>query len=289
MTVHDSAISLQDRCARDARCTGVTTTTDGHPIADQVQAPTPFCGRDVYAIGRALASLPERYVQLRTKIGDKPTIVGEPVSGSREAPIPLRVDVDATIRDMLLVLLSWEERVAAVARLTRPATWLSRRRRDEIALPQAVTTLQSWLELLLCLPAEPMTRILPIRGRAALPAGVAGMVHPHGGYIEATIDLAGAHAGLEVLHLVYKTRQVLGETTPPPVRLDGIPCRGCEALAMQVCPDPHYRSECTECGQLLTADEYADHIRDYTAKARALLCAGEIHPNDPVTYHRIAA
>jgi hypothetical protein len=193
------------------------------------------------------------------------------VSGSRTPPVPVRLDYDELIRDMLLILCSWEEAVRMAAQLTPLDTVMSRRRRDEIALPAAVTLLIAHFDRLLVLPSAPMRRIRSMRSAAELPEGTLGLVHPAGGYAEIIIDLDGADAGLEIAALHYRARSALRQTSPPPERLEGIPCRRCEVLGLERAapprsPDgPEYWSECTQCGQLMTRDEYVTWVRLYAA------------------------
>jgi hypothetical protein len=183
----------------------------------------------------------------------------------------VRLDYDELIRDMLLILCSWEEAVRTAAQLTPLDTVMSRRRRDEIALPAAVTLLIAHFDRLLVLPSAPMRRIRSMRSAAELPEGTLGLVHPAGGYAEVILDLNGADAGLEILSIHYRARSALRQTSPPPERLEGIPCRRCEMLSLGRAapprsPDgPEYWSECTQCGQLMDRGEYLTWIKLYAA------------------------
>jgi len=162
--------------------------------------------------------------------------------------------VDALLRLITETLCSWEERVRVVARLTVMDTALSRHRRDGFATTQAVTLLGAHLDALLALPPEPMARTRP-----------AGLV------LE---DLDGAAAGLEVLHLHYRCRSVLGETRAAPQELLGVPCRVCDMLALRRAEppahpdDPSWWSECAGCGDRMREDTYHDWVRLCAAYAR---------------------
>ena len=286
------------RCARAERCSAATTSDTGEPAAAWADTPSPFCRKDTARVCRSLADMPRRYVSLRIQIGIKPRM-GEDskVTGSRDAPIPVRLDIDALIRDMLLILVSWEERVAEIAGLARPAAALSRRRRDEVAVTTAVKTLAPRVDILFALTPQPMMRVKPIPARdkvtdwaAALTAtAAAGFVHPGGGYVTADIPLAGPDAGLEILNLGDRCRRALRETTPPPLLLDGIPCRRCEHLALTAAPEPEWKSECSQCGDLLSQAEYSEHAKRYAIWAKTAVVEGRIEPTRPDEFAKLTA
>lgn len=261
------------RCARGERCPGAVPGDDGE-LQPAWAEEAAFCLRDYRHAARCLGELPEKYVELRVQLGAKSQISEDKVSGSRTPPVPVRLDFDAIIRDMILILCSWEERLAHVERLERPYTRLSRYRRDEVALPAAVDTLTAHFDRLLALPAEPMMRVRSLRAAAELPEGTAGMVHADAGYAECILDLDGADAGLELIHIHYRARSALRMTNPPPERLDGIPCRKCEMLSLERAAPPRssegieYWSECTQCGHLMRRDEYLQWTKLYAAYVR---------------------
>ena len=295
-TVADRAVAA--RCARAERCSSATTSDGQDPVPAWADLPSPFCRKDTGRVCRSLADMPRRYVALRLAIGQKPRL-GEDsrVTGSRDAPIPLRLDIDALIRDMLLILVSWEERVAETADLTRPSAALSRHRRDEIAVPAAVRTLAPRVDILFALAAQPMMRVKPIPAREKVPdwaaglaaASTAGFVHPGGGYVTADIPLAGPDAGLEILNLGDRCRRALRETTPPPLLLDGIPCRRCEHLALTAAPEPEWKSECSQCGDLLSQAEYSEHAKRYAIWAKTAVVEGRIEPTRPDEFAKLTA
>lgn len=276
------------RCARGEHCGSGQPGEDGEFAAAWADPPLPFCGKDTRAITRTVLGFPERYVLLHMALGEKGRVTDDRVSGSRTPPVPVRLDVDALIRDMILVLCSWDERVADAAKLTRPATWMSRYRRDQVAIPATVATLAPRLGEVLCYPAATMIRVCSLKAAAQLPPSQVARVNGTGGYAEVWADLDGAGAGQEFLRLDRRCRHVLGQTLPPPAGLDGIPCRHCDALALQVAPEPEYRSQCSECGDLLTAGEYREWVGNYAAWARRQVAAGDLEPNDLPAYAKIA-
>ena len=277
------------RCARAEHC-GNAEPTDQGLAGAWAEPGSPYCRRCTTAAARTLWAMPARYAWLRHHIGYKPAGHGDPVSGSREAPLPLRLDIDALICDMVLILVSWEERVADQAGLDRPAADVSRRRRDEVAIPAAVATLHPRMDMLLQLPPQPMMRTATLtRNAPPPPAGSTGVVYPLAGFIRYNQELSGADAGREIFRLAWMSRRLLGETIPPPATLDGIPCKGCNVLALEVCGDPEYRSECAACGDLLTPGEYLEWVRWYAAWARDQVAGGTVTPADPGEYQRLAA
>jgi hypothetical protein len=292
MTVHqqisDTLSEVQAaRCARGEHCANATTD-DGATVAAWADLPSPFCDRDTGTIAHVLTGLPEWYVALHLNMGEKPRGHHDRVSGgSRTPPVPVRLDVDALIRDMVLILMSWDERIADAHQLTRPATWLSRYRRDQVTIVATVNALTPRLPDLLQLPAQAMIRMYSLSAAADLPKGATGRVHRSAGFAEVYADLDGAAAGLELLRLDYRCRRTLGHTLPPPIQLDGMPCKRCEMLALEVAPEPQYRSCCAECGDLLTAGEYREWACRYAAWARQQVEAGGLIPNDPPTFTKI--
>lgn len=244
----------QRRCARDAWCASSVIVTDNDGTRREpaltFQA---FCARDRENIARSLGEIPDLHARLRGELGEKGTASGEKVSMSRSAPLPLNASVDALMRSITEALYSWHERVADVARLSFPGADLSRRRRDDVGIEAAVTALGGHLDALLALPPGPMWRT-GLEGRE----------------LE---DLGGAGAGLEILHLHYLCRAVLGETRAKPEELIGVPCRECELLALRRAPlpvsdeDTAWWSECRSCGDRMDEEEYREWTRRYAAWA----------------------
>jgi hypothetical protein len=277
------------RCARGEHCAAATTDDGGATVPDWADSPVPFCRRDTGQITRAVMRLPEQYVLLHMALGEKTRLADDRVSGSRTPPVPLRLDVDALIWDMVLILCSWDERVADAEKLTRPATWLSRYRRHQVAIPATTATLAPRLRDVLCYPPQSMFRVYGLKAAELLPADQVTRVNTAGGYAEALVDLDGAGAGLEFLRLERRCRHALGQTLPPPADLDGIPCRRCDHLALQVAPELEYRSCCSNCGDLLTPEEYKTWVDRYAAWARRQVCAGELNPADVRAYAKLAS
>lgn len=71
-----------------------------------------FCDRCEHRIADVLRDLPGWYVNLHVHLGDA-SVGGEKVSGSRSAPVPLNLEVEALIADLEGTLVSWENALRA--------------------------------------------------------------------------------------------------------------------------------------------------------------------------------
>ena len=187
--------------------------------------PRSFCDTDEQRIRDAIARLPETYAELRLLL----PVTGqqeERVTGSREAPIPVNLDVDAFMRQVVHVACSWEDQVRAAVRLSDLPDG---RRRDGVALAQACRTLAAHLTPLLALPAETKTRYVPPSKRDDLEPGswwtdTAGDTWTH-------TDMDGTAAGLEFLQLHGRARGILGLTRQRR-RITEVPCDGCRGKTL---------------------------------------------------------
>ena len=260
----------QRYCARGPWCaSSVIITENGETRRDPALGPRSFCDRDRGHVARCLEEIPEQYLCLADELGN-------PSSGSSAVRvpfgprIPLRVDIDALMKLMAESLVSWHERVAAVARLDFPSLRLSRMRREEKAVQRAELVLSAHLDALLALGPEPMTRAYSLRDLADFPEDAPGVVHSV--FAEINLDLSGADAGMEIITLRHLARATLGETRAKPEELVGVPCRadGCgwRAVYRAELPshedEPAWWTECARCGDKMTEPEY----REWTA-----LCA----------------
>jgi hypothetical protein len=116
--------------------------------------PRAFCETDTQYIARAITELPLTYVELRGLLARSEQLE-ERVSGSREPPIPIAADVQAFMREIVHVTLSWEERVYGIADLS---DYPDGRRRDSVALDHACRYLNRYLGTLLSLEPHEYTR-----------------------------------------------------------------------------------------------------------------------------------
>jgi hypothetical protein len=189
--------------------------------------PRAFCATDEGRIADAIAGLPETYAQLRLLL----PVTGqqeERVTGSREAPVPVNLDVQAFMRQVVHVTCSWEDQVRAAVSLSDLPEG---RRRDGVALAQACRTLNAHLTALLSLPAEDKARFEPpSRKLGELPPGSVVQIDSAGdAWVMAAMD--GTAAGLEFLQLHGRARGMLGLTRQRR-RITEVPCDGCRAKTL---------------------------------------------------------
>ena len=223
--------------------------------------------RDRGHIERCLEELPEQYLRLHLELG-KPSMRGASIRVPFGPRVPIRVDVEALMSLMAESLVSWHERVADVARLDFPSNRMSRLRREARAVARAAAVLSAHLDAMLSLPPPPMSRAWDLRALDALPEGATGVVRSV--FADVTVDLSGADAGLEVLHVRYLARALLGETRQKPEELVGVPCRdpegtcGWRTVYRAELPsredEPAWWTECARCGDRMTEAEYREWV-----------------------------
>ncbi len=265
----------QRPCARGEWCASSTVifTADGTAHRLAALGPRAFCDRDRLLVGRHLRELPVQYLHLKAELG-KPAARGRSVRIPFGPRIPIRADVDALMALIAESLVSWHERVAASPRLqlTFPPGNLSRMRRGAVAVSRAAGTLAGhlddygFLDVMLALEPEPMTRACDLRDLATLADSAEGIVHS--AFAELDLDLDGADAGLEVLHLRHLARAMLGETKARPEELVGVPCRadGCgwRAVYRAELPshedEPVWWTECARCGDRMDETTYREWV-----------------------------
>ncbi|OLT13033.1 hypothetical protein BJF79_03800 [Actinomadura sp. CNU-125] len=195
-------------CARGIHCAARTTTIeDGERITIPAQTYRTFCDVDRDRIADVLTDLPARYAELAARIGERRRSDGPRVSGGgRTAPIPINTAVDALLRTVEEIVLSWDERVRDVARLT-DLTAANR----AAAIPVACGMLAAHVDVLLTLDPETMARTMDLAHIEHLPEDVSGWVRS-GGWVLYNVDLGAEHAGVELLNLHHRTLKMLGYT-----------------------------------------------------------------------------
>lgn len=216
-------------CARGDRCAARTTTAGpaGERIIVPAQTYRTFCDPCRDRIRDVLNDLPARYNELRDRIGDKGRTDGPRVSGGgRTPPVPINLGVDALLRQVEEIILSWDEHVRIIARLA------------DLAAPtrgHAVTTacqmLTEHVDTLVGVEGVDMARTMDLARHEYLPDDATGWVHPDAGWIEYNATLNGGEAGREVLNLHHRSLKVLGRT---PLHHDLItPCWVCGERALR--------------------------------------------------------
>jgi hypothetical protein len=210
----DLADQWDDSDSGGVSCACGRGCAEGDYAGNPKVGPRAFCETDATHIGSAIRALPEMYVELRLKLA-KSQQQEERVSGSREAPTPLDLRVEAFMRHVILVAVSWEEQVRAAADLSQP----DGRVRDGIALARACRLLggdspsrTGHLSTLLMLEPEDKNRPLPgsVMLRELEP-GSSVRIDDAGDAWQKR-EMGGADAGLEFLALNGHCRSLLGLT-----------------------------------------------------------------------------
>lgn len=195
-------------CARGNHCAARTTAaaSGGERVIVPAQTYRTYCDPCRDRIRDCLEDLPARYRELRDRIGDKGRADGPRVSGGgRTPPIPINLGMDALIRQTEEIILSWDERVRALANLTDLAA-------PDLArgVSAACGMLHAHVDVLLGLNADSMARTMDLARHEFLPEDAVGWVHPAAGWVDYYTDLAGEEAGREVLNLHHRALKVLG-------------------------------------------------------------------------------
>lgn len=226
--------------ARDYREQWDDSETGGAPCAsgrgcaerdyqgNPARGPRAFCDTDRRYAGRVIRQLPETYTQLSFLLvpsGQQ----DERVSGSQEAPDAINTRVQAFMRLVILVAVSWEEQVRAVAGLSEiPAAAV----RDGAALARACRLLggydddrTGYLDTLLGLEPEAKRRPLPGSTRLLdLEPGTHVVIDQAGDAWE-NRERGGADAGREFLKLSGRARDMLGLSLQRR-KITEVPCDG---------------------------------------------------------------
>jgi DNA-directed RNA polymerase subunit RPC12/RpoP len=280
---------MTGQCTRGAWCAWrVTRWEDGQHVTEPAETPRAFCPRDEQLIGEHLAAMPRLYLLLAAELGQLRAASLGSITGTAGARVPLNLPVDALMRDMADVLISWHERVAAVAAggLSAPevrcAGWYVTDGPQQVM--EACKVLAAHLTALLALQTEWMTRRMTVAAAARLSADVqirpwlSGIVRPHADYAEIDRPLSGADAGLEVFGLRTAARRILGEVKARPDDLTGVRCKSCDRKVLYRADqadagrsDTGYYSACGYCGHRMLRGEYDTWVRQWAVYERARL------------------
>jgi len=243
--------------------------------------------------------LPETYAELSLKLV-KSQQQEEKVSGSREAPVPVDLEVQAFMRHIVLVALTWEDLVRAVARLSDPDEcpecegegilegWDcqacqgtgSVKSRDGAALRRACELLggqhgrgDGHLSELLAL--GPSDTLRPVKGSAKLAELEPGSVIriDSSGDAWQRREMDGTAAGVEFLKLHSSARGMLG--LAPRSRRVAVRCEttggGCGSfgtIKQRETPGGDWESvaRCSECPKVYIGDEFENLMgREFAA------------------------
>jgi hypothetical protein len=181
-------------------------------------------------IRRQLAELAE-WQQLLGEHLEPKASGGPRVTGTRERPLPLRVDV---------LDLSMPARLETV-----------NGREDQVGLPSIASTLASWVDDWIAIRGQ--HEHMPRQTVTAL-----------ADWLDNRLDWAAEHHPAfddfadEIRRLHSQTRVALEITDPRPQLCVGVPCRHCDLLALFRRSDGSGDVECGACGTLLRPDEYRE-------------------------------
>ena len=272
----DDSDSGGQPCAAGKHC--AEADYEGNPQ----HGPRPFCHTDELRVGTAIRDLPRVYAEVHAKIGKSGAGHGEQrVSGGGwEAPAPVDLDVDAFLRQAVLVALTWEERVRHAAGLSNPNLCPACQRsgagsdrecpacdvlrvRDGAALSRACRLLAGpdrertgHLATLLALAPEDVWR--PVKPDEAEP-GAATYADEAGDWWQRT-PMGGAEAGVEFLRLAGKARGILG-ISPRRQRVP-LRCDGCGSLTLvqreALAGDWEDVIRCTNCPRVYAGADYEE-------------------------------
>jgi hypothetical protein len=249
-----------DPCSRDIRCSGRRITVqNGERRVVPARTYGPFCTSCRTLIASCLSELPPAYQRLAAETAQvhRRGVTGHSPFGPR---LPFDASYDEVMRSIAGVLLSFEERVRTVARLSVLDTQESRRRDQYAAVADASRLLGTHLSVLLALGPEPMMRPIP---HASSPDDVT------------LLELGGREAGEEILDLHRRALLLLGEIVRQREVLEGVPCRACEAMSLQRAEPPSdpereaMWSECLECRDQMSHPEFDAWARRYAAWAES--------------------
>lgn len=268
-------------CARGIWCSAQIRdpdTGDWHPApAGQV-----LCPADRTALTSQTAELPGCYTRLAA-MTSSPVKTGPAVRVPPGSRVLANPEADALMRIIADTTAAWAVRIRNI-----PQLQLTRHGHPHGSPAQVTADCQvitAHPDPLLALPPAETARTwtwtpgLPMPPDMDEEIGDLDAIAGGDGWIRAFTRLAGEDAALELFDLRRRAIRLLGETPAPPVLLDGIPCRTCEAMpALALAelpvgtpgpdtPEPAY-SRCLECRAELTRKEHDDWVAMYGAWAR---------------------
>lgn len=260
--------------------------------------PRAFCATDTHHIGAVIRGLPGMYTDLSLKLA-KEGQREERVSGSRDAPVPVDLEVQAFMRHLVLCALTWEELVRQAADLSNPDLCPSCRgegsiqgrgcrtcqgdgvirARDGAALQRACVLLggrdherTGYLGTLLGLEPAPVTRPVPGSTRLSeLEPGSAIRIDSAGDAWERK-DRGGADAGLEFLKLNGRARGILGLTLESRRVAARCECESIGTIKQRQAISGGWEAvaRCSACGRAYIGAEFEDLMgREFEATQNA--------------------
>jgi hypothetical protein len=248
----------QRPCARGEWCSQRTVAIEaGERVITPAGAWRPYCDPCEAYLAQCARELPGYYLRLGAMIGD-PLQARVQVHAPFGSQPVIREDVDAHMRLTAAILGGWESRVRVTARLWMPDP---RGRHDTpAAILRAATTLSAQVSVLMAMQPGWMTRAFrfPFDDETSAWLADSEIVRAGEGYAVVMTQVDGEAAGREIQWLHYRSRSLLGETSPPPEILIP-PCRKCaRRLLLRAYPDAgrDRYSRCGWCGDEMTSAQF---------------------------------
>ncbi|AHH98304.1 hypothetical protein [Kutzneria albida] len=233
------------RCRRGTHCTNARTYTntadDGTTrarVPDWATAPSGLCRMDTDTVRRAIEQALADYDELGELLGKGANPLTEPTGGTRELPVPIRLNVEALQAALVDELERWAWPVAE-----RAGTYLHIGGRPNYRARRSVDVLlDSWPALL----DLPMTAVMRWSGDARV-----------------VVEEDGVDGGLALLGLHDRVEALAGRSH----RSDRLwtPCPACSRLSLERQEgDSHIN--CRRCRHRMTLDDY-DNLSRILARA----------------------
>lgn len=206
------------------------------------------CDPDRTRLARTLDEIVELYALLPEQLAPGQS-AGERVSGSREAPLPLRVDP----LDLTMPAPTGRQLWTAV----------SDKLGDQIGHLSVASILDSWVRDWrgsIAASGNPGTTVVELAGWLRIWLEAACQDHP-------AID----EFGIEMFALAAALRRTCGLVEPLPALLDAV-CARCDNLSLHRLPGED-RIECGVCGRRLTEDEYGQWTKMLVADLKEKMSA----------------
>ncbi|MCP3801840.1 hypothetical protein NLX83_21475 [Allokutzneria sp. A3M-2-11 16] len=181
-------------------------------------------------VRRAISALPLDYAELSTVLGVSGGGGAERVAGSRELPVPVRLEVEATQRKIAFEADRWAEIVADV----RCLSWAVDGLRPAVMIERAAALLTERLDVLLTVPPWPVTE------------------WNAEGAEWSVVECDGLTGALTLMALHTAVTALAGRAEQD-TRLP-MPCPRCERLALRR-PNGTDHADCRACHHRLTADD----------------------------------
>ncbi|RSM73468.1 hypothetical protein DMH04_41390 [Kibdelosporangium aridum] len=227
-------MTVDHRCYRGSRCSA-WERVDNDKLGAQIPASRGLCDSCARHVSNAVADLPGDYVQLELAIARQYGGGGEPVSGSRDRPIPISVHIEALQRLLPFETSVWAEQVAGLIGVTWDSTVMDRHARPGWVLQRAVGILGGNISAFLAL--QPTAR----------------QVWSSSGDAVRFEEQSGLEGAITLLDLHHRTRAVIGVRKL--VHRLTVPCPRCDTQALERA-DGDDNIDCRACARRYTWDEY---------------------------------